>query len=119
MRTVRDSLPERDADPLAGGTMIRLLTAICVIGLVLIIVACGSASLSGTTWDGVIGLTEVSVRFVDSSAFQSRHLGNGTYSVDGDQVTLHPSGMATRVFVLDGSILRGTVDGWPVTLTKQ
>jgi hypothetical protein len=92
------------------------------IGLVLVLtlVSCGSASLSGTTWDGVIGLTEVSVSFVDDSQFQSQHLGNGSYSIDSDQVTLTPSGdMATRVFVVEGSIMQGTVDGWPVTLTKQ
>lgn len=91
-----------------------------VVILVLTGTACGSTSLAGTTWSGTVALTSVTVSFVDGTQFTSDHLGNGTYSIDGNQVSLKPSGQGqTRVFVLDGAIMQGTIDGWPVTLTKQ
>jgi len=40
--------------------------------------------------------------------------------VSGSQVSLEPSGQGqTRVFVINGSLMQGTVDGWSCTLTKQ
>lgn len=94
--------------------------AVCVIVLAVTIVACGSASLEGTSWQGVVALTEVTVTFDDGDSYSSSHFGSGTYSTDGDQVSLQPSGGGdTRVFLVDGSMMQGTVDGWPTTLTKQ
>lgn len=88
--------------------------------LVFAIAACESATLDGTTWNGAIALTSVTIKFESGGRYTSNALNNGSYTISGDQVTLTPSGRgATRVFVLDGSLMRGTVDGWPCTLTKQ
>ena len=102
----------------------RLIAMACATALVavlaLALVACGSSSLSGTSWQGVVGLTSVSVSFNSGGQYTSDHFGNGTYSTSGNQVTLAPSGQGqNRVFVVDGSIMQGTVDGWPCTLNKQ
>ncbi|GEM_PF-4838812 len=98
--------------------MTRMIAIMCV--AVLALVACGSASLGGTSWKGVVGLTAVTVTFDDGDSYKSDQLGSGTYTTDGDQVSLQPSGQGqTRVFILDGSLMQGTVDGWPVTFTKQ
>jgi hypothetical protein len=101
---------------------VRLIaTCIVVIGaLALVGAARGSASLSGTTWTGVVGLTQVSVSFDDGNQHTSGQFGDGNYSIDDNQVSLHPSGQSpTRVFAVDGSVMQGTIDGWPCTLTKQ
>lgn len=86
----------------------------------LALTACGSSSLAGTTWTGTVALTSVKVNFNGGGQYTSDHFGNGTYSVSGSQVSLEPSGQGqTRVFVINGSLMQGAVDGWSCTLTKQ
>ena len=93
---------------------------VVAVPLTLVLAACGSASLEGTTWKGAVALTEVTVSFEGGKQYTSAQFGDGAYSINGDQVSLAPSGKGqTRVFVLNGSLLQGTVDGWPTTLTKQ
>ena len=88
--------------------------------LILTLAACGSSSLAGTTWTGTVALTSVQVSFNSGGQYTSDHFGDGTYSVNGGQVSLAPSDKGqTRVFVLNGSLMQGTVDGWSCTLTKQ
>lgn len=99
---------------------VALACALVLLVLVLALAACGSTSLAGTSWEGVVGLTAVTVSFDSADQYTSDQFGNGTYSIDGNQVTLEPSGQGqTRVFMIDGSLMQGTVDGWPCTLTRQ
>jgi hypothetical protein len=80
----------------------------------------GSSPIAGTRWTGVVALTGVTVTFEGGMHYTSSHFGSGSYSIDHDQVSLVPSAnLSTRVFVLNGSLMQGTVDGWPCTLTKQ
>jgi len=100
--------------------MTRRIALACTLVLVLLALAACGSTLAGTSWQGVIGLTQVTVKFDSGDQYTSDQLSNGTYSTDGDQVTLTPSNQgSTRVFTLDGSLMQGSVDGWPVTLTKQ
>jgi len=99
-------------------TLVAVAVAVAVL-LVCTTSACGN-SIAGTTWTGTVALTSVTVSFDSGGQYTSDHFGNGAYAVSGDQVTLTPSGQGTtRVFVLNGSLMQGTVDGWSCTLTKQ
>jgi hypothetical protein len=105
-----------------GGTMKRFIVVMTAVVLILAFAgtACGSGSLVGTTWTGTVALTSVSVDFDAGGQFTSSHFGSGEYSVEGNQVSLVPSGQGqTRVFIYGGNLMEGAVDGWPVTLTKQ
>ena len=102
--------------------MRRSIATAAVIAAVLVftLAACGGASLSGTTWKGAVALTEVTVNFESGGQYTSPEFGNGTYSVNDNQVSLVPSGQGeTRVLDLNGSIMQGAVDGWSCTLNKQ
>ena len=91
--------------------MNRTILIVCAAILILTLVACGSTSLGGTNWRGVVGLTEVTVGF-DGDSYKSSHFGSGTYSTDGNQVSLQPSdGGQTRVFMVDGSLMQGPSTG--------
>jgi hypothetical protein len=100
---------------------IVLLAALVIALGAIALAGCGSgSSLAGTTWTGTVALTSVKVTFESGGQYTSDNFGSGQYKVDGGQVSLVPSGSgSTRVFVLDGSIMQGSVDGWSCTLTKQ
>jgi hypothetical protein len=61
------------------------------------------------------------VVFQNGGKYSSGEFGSGTYSTEGNQVVLDPSaqGMPTRVFIWQGRLMQGTIDGWPCTLTQQ
>lgn len=80
----------------------------------------GDSRLDGTTWKGTVALTMVTVIFKPGGLYSSAEFGSGAYFVDGNQVILKPAnGAPTRVFIWEGSLMQGVIDGWNCVLTKQ
>lgn len=98
------------------------LGILTILTAALLLVACGGPSLEGTTWQGDGLVTgNVTITFMTDTECQVgiRSVGaTGTYSVDGDQVSIDVL-KQTFVLTVDGDTMSGRIYGASLTLTKQ
>lgn len=93
-----------------------------ILAAALLLAACGGPSLEGTTWQGDGLVTgNVTLTFMTDSDCQIgvRSVGaTGTYSVDGDQVSVDVLKQNLE-FTVDGDTMTGRIYGAALKLTKQ